>query len=108
MNRKIGYVSLIAPSYNEANDYYIRALDFKLLEDTDFGDVKQWIVINPGQSEGTGLVLAEAKTDEEKAAIYEEYRKQGENIICEDVTGTITLPMGIEPFFLRYQMTDLF
>lgn len=40
--------------------------------------------------------------------IYEEYGNQGENPIYEDVTGTITLPLGIEPFFLRYQATDLF
>ena len=69
MNRKIGYVSLIVPSYDEAKDYYTRALGFTLSEDTDLGDGKRWIVINPGQGEETGLVLAEAKTDEEKAAV---------------------------------------
>jgi len=69
MNRKIGYVSLLVPNYGEAKDYYTRALGFTLLEDTDLGDGKHWIVISPGHGEGTGLVLAEAKTEEEKAAV---------------------------------------
>ncbi|QXD25457.1 VOC family protein [Opitutia bacterium ISCC 51] len=69
MNRKIGYVSLLVPNYNEAKDYYTRALGFTLLKDTDLGDGKRWVVISPGHDEGTGLVLTEAKTDEEKAAV---------------------------------------
>lgn len=69
MNRKIGYVSLIVPDYDEAKHYYTRALGFELREDTDLGDGKRWVVISPGQGDGTHLVLAEAKTEEEKAAI---------------------------------------
>ena len=69
MNRKLGYVSLIVPGYDEAKDYYSRALGFEIREDTDLGDGKRWVVIAPGQGDGTSLVLAEAKTEEEKAAI---------------------------------------
>ena len=69
MNRKIGYISLIVPNYDEAKDYYMRALGFELVEDTDLGEGKRWVVIKPGQGEGTGIVLAEAKTAEEKAAV---------------------------------------
>ena len=69
MNQKIGYVSLIIPDYEEAKDYYTDILGFELLEDTDFGEGKRWVVVKPKGPSGTGLVLAEAKTAEEKTLV---------------------------------------
>ena len=40
--------------------------------------------------------------------IYEESGNQGENPLYEDTEGTVTLPPGTDPFFIRYQVTDVF
>ena len=40
-----------------------------LLEDTDMGDGKRWLLIAPKGSTGTAIVLAEAKTNKEKRIV---------------------------------------
>ncbi len=40
--------------------------------------------------------------------LYEETNKEVENPLFEETSGTITLPPGVEPFFLRYQVQDVF
>jgi hypothetical protein len=40
--------------------------------------------------------------------LYEESGNQGENPLYEETEGTITLPPGTEPFFIRYQVLDVF
>lgn len=69
MKQKIGYVSLLVPSYDEAKDSSTLFMDFDLLEDTDLGDGKRWLLVAPQGSTGTGIVLAEAVTKEEKRMI---------------------------------------
>ncbi len=69
MKQKIGYISLIVPNYEEARDYYTETLNFDLLEDTDMGDGKRWLLIAPKGSTGTAIVLAEAKTNKEKRIV---------------------------------------
>ncbi len=69
MKQKIGYISLIVPNYDEARDYYTETLNFDLLEDTDMGDGKRWLLIAPKGSTGTAIVLAEAKTNKEKRIV---------------------------------------
>ena len=69
MKQKIGYISLIVPNYDEARDYYTETLNFDLLEDTDMGDGKRWLLIAPKGSTGTAIILAEAKTNKEKRIV---------------------------------------
>ena len=69
MNQNIGYISLLVPQYDEARDYYTTTLGFELVEDTDMGDGKRWLVVKPMGSNGTAIVLAEAKSKEEKAMV---------------------------------------
>jgi catechol 2,3-dioxygenase-like lactoylglutathione lyase family enzyme len=69
VKQKIGYISLIVPNYEEARDYYTETLNFDLLEDTDMGDGKRWLLIAPKGSTGTAIVLAEAKTNKEKRIV---------------------------------------
>jgi type VI secretion system secreted protein Hcp len=40
--------------------------------------------------------------------LYEESTEQGENPLFEEVSGTVTPPPGTEPFFIRYQVQDVF
>lgn len=69
MNQNIGYISLIIPNYDEAKNYYTTTLSFDLVEDTDMGEGKRWLVVKPKGSNGTALVLAEAKSKEEIAMV---------------------------------------
>ncbi len=103
MKQKIGYLSIIVPSYDEAKAYYTEVMDFDLLEDTDLGDNKRWLLVTPKGSAGTGIVLTEAVTNEEKQMIgnqgagrvflflhtddfyrdYDNYRKKGVTFLEE-------------------------
>ncbi len=55
--------------YDEALAYYTGVLGFQLIEDTDLGGGKRWVLVAPpGSAEGR-LLLAQARKPEEIAAI---------------------------------------
>ena len=69
-------VSLLVSDYDEAIDFYINKLGFELIEDTPLAEsadakqeFKRWVVITPKQGAGAELLLAQASTDEQRAAI---------------------------------------
>lgn len=65
----ISSVALIVPDYDEAIDFYVNCLSFDLLEDVTLAPGKKWVRVRPKGEEGTALLLAEASTEEQKAAI---------------------------------------
>ncbi|MER7517883.1 VOC family protein [Streptomyces sp. NPDC126499] len=66
----LALVTLVVRDYDEAVDFYTRALGFELVEDTDRGDGSRWVVVRPqGSGQGTGLLLARAKNESEAAAV---------------------------------------
>ncbi|MFP1624913.1 VOC family protein [Streptomyces sp. 5K101] len=66
----IALVSLVVRDYDEAIAFYTGALGFDLVEDTDRGDSSRWVVVRPpGAPDGTGLLLARAKNDAERASV---------------------------------------
>ena len=69
MSRHIALVTLVVPDYEEAIAFYRDALGFTVVEDTDLGDGKRWVVVRPGSAGGTGLLLAEAADEEQRAAV---------------------------------------
>ena len=60
---RIGAVTFLVREYDEAIDWFTRALDFELVEDTPLGDGKRWVLVAPRGGEGAPLLLARA-TDE--------------------------------------------
>ena len=60
--------TIMVDDYDRAINYYVGTLGFTLVEDTDMGDGKRWVVVRPGP-DGTGLQLARAATSEQRAAI---------------------------------------
>lgn len=78
MNR-LGLVTFVAREYDEAIGFFVGKLDFELVEDTDMGDGKRWVVVTPasgsssgssrGSMGGASLVIARAVTDDEKASV---------------------------------------
>ncbi|ASJ75085.1 VOC family protein [Granulosicoccus antarcticus] len=81
--RTINTISLLVHDYDEAIDFYINKLGFRLLEDTAFpGCEKRWVVISPsslspdqGSSDtpihnaGVQLLLAKAGDEKQKQAV---------------------------------------
>jgi catechol 2,3-dioxygenase-like lactoylglutathione lyase family enzyme len=69
MSQRLGYVALVVRDYDEAIAFYREKLGFELLEDTDLGGGKRWVLVAPRNSVGTALLLARAVTPEQAASI---------------------------------------
>jgi len=65
---RIGAVTLLVRDYDKAIAFYVDALGFDLLEDTDLGGGKRWVRVAPKGAE-TCLLLAKATTPEQVARI---------------------------------------
>jgi catechol 2,3-dioxygenase-like lactoylglutathione lyase family enzyme len=65
----IGVVSLVVRDYDEAIAYFVSALGFDLVEDTQLGDGKRWVVVGPPGHRGAALLLARAATSAQLARV---------------------------------------
>ncbi len=68
-SRRIAHVALVVRDYDEAIAYYTKCLGFELIEDTDMGGGKRWVLVRPGDGLGTALLLARAASPEQERAI---------------------------------------
>ena len=62
MTSAISAVSLLVRDYDEAIAFYVGRLGFDLIENTDLGAGKRWVLVAPKGSRGTHLLLAKAAT----------------------------------------------
>ena len=69
MKQHLGALALLVADYDEAIAWYTRALGFELIEDTDMGGGKRWVLLAPPGSGETRLLLAKAKGDEQTSRI---------------------------------------
>ena len=69
MNQQIIYVTLVVRANDEAIAYYTQVLGFDLVEDTDLGDGKRWVLVRPPGGGGTCLLLAQASSPTQAAHI---------------------------------------
>ena len=65
----LGMITVVVDNYDAAIDYYTTALGFTLVEDTKMSETKRWVVVAPDPNNGAALLLAEATTPEQSAAI---------------------------------------
>lgn len=69
-------VAIIVDDYDRAIDFFVRILDFELIEDipstTNDGRPKRWVVVRPRGGEA-GILLARADGDHQRAAIGEQF-----------------------------------
>lgn len=68
MRHTISHIAMIVREYDEAIAFYVDSLGFDLLEDTDLGGGKRWVLVQP-KGGGTALLLARATTAEQLAAV---------------------------------------
>ena len=69
MSQEIGNVALLVRDYDEALSFFINKLGFALIEDSDLGGGKRWVLIAPRGSGGTRLLLARAEGLNQEVAI---------------------------------------
>ncbi len=69
MGQTIVLVSLVVREYDEAIAYFTGCLRFVLLEDTDLGGGKRWVVIAPPGGAGAALLLAQAATPDQASRV---------------------------------------
>ncbi|MEM6585836.1 MAG: VOC family protein [Pseudomonadota bacterium] len=60
-------ITLVVPDYDAGVAFYRDALGFDLVEDTDLGGGKRWVVVAPHK--GAALLLAKATDEAQRAAI---------------------------------------
>jgi catechol 2,3-dioxygenase-like lactoylglutathione lyase family enzyme len=67
----LAHVSFLVPDYDSAISYFVDQLGFELVDDTDMGDGKRWVVVAPVSigAGGSSLLLARAVTDEQRRTI---------------------------------------
>jgi len=68
VRRELGLITLVVRDYDEAIGFYVGKLGFALREDKRMSTTKRWVVVAP-KSEGTGLLLAQAANESQRAAI---------------------------------------
>ena len=66
MNR-LGLVTYVAREYDEAIGFFVGKLGFMLVEDTDMGDGKRWVVVSAG--DGASLLIARADGEQQEASV---------------------------------------
>jgi catechol 2,3-dioxygenase-like lactoylglutathione lyase family enzyme len=70
MQQSIAHIALVVRDYDEALDFYVGKLGFRLVEDTYRPEQdKRWVVISPPGTSATSLLLARASNPEQEAFI---------------------------------------
>jgi catechol 2,3-dioxygenase-like lactoylglutathione lyase family enzyme len=65
----IALTALVVKDYDPAIDFYVKRLGFDLVEDTDLGGGKRWVVVRPPGAVESGLLLARAEGGEQAARV---------------------------------------
>ena len=69
MSSFLAAISLLVPDYDDAIEHYCDGLGFALIEDSDLGGGKRWVLVAPPGSKETRLLLAKASKPEQVARI---------------------------------------
>ncbi|HAY50003.1 MAG TPA: extradiol dioxygenase [Thalassospira sp.] len=65
----IGLCALIVRDYDDAIAFYTDKVGFDLIEDTDMGDGKRWVIVAPTGATETRILLARASGADQENAI---------------------------------------
>ncbi|MFB9312050.1 VOC family protein [Nocardioides plantarum] len=65
---RLSLAAVVVRDYDEAIRFFVDALGFDLVEDTDRGEGRRWVVVRPAGAE-TGLLLARAGDDEQAQVV---------------------------------------
>jgi predicted enzyme related to lactoylglutathione lyase len=67
----IGQFSIVVDDYDDAIAFYCNKIGFDLIEDTDMGNGKRWVLIAPPRApaNATRILLARTVNDSQKRAV---------------------------------------
>lgn len=68
----IAHVTLVVRDYGAAIAWFVEKLDFVLVEDSDLGGGKRWVLVAPRGPGGAQLLLAKAVSPQQEARIGEQ------------------------------------
>ncbi len=69
MSQSLFLVALVVDDYDRAKAFYCDSLGFECLQDEVQPEGKRWVVIKPKGGEGAALLLAQAASESQRAAI---------------------------------------
>ena len=69
MSRSIASLTFLVREYDEAIAFFTDALGFELVEDTEMGNDKRWVVVKPRGDGGATLLLGRATSDEQRTQV---------------------------------------
>ena len=68
---RLALFTLLVPDYDAAIAFFPGPMGFTLIEDTDMGEGKRWVVV--GGADGGRLLLAKASNDAQCAAVGQQF-----------------------------------
>ena len=82
----IGQFSIVVDDYDDAIAFYCNKIGFDLIEDTDMGDGKRWVLIAPPRApvNATRILLARAVNDTQKRAVGQQTGGRGGFFLMTD------------------------
>ena len=69
MKQRIAHIALVVKNYDEAIEFYTKKLHFDLIEDTDLGDGKRWVLVRPKGDSNCCLLLAQPVNERQEKSI---------------------------------------
>ena len=69
MKQRIAHIALVVKNYDEAIEFYTKKLHFDLIEDTDLGDGKRWVLVRPKGDSNCCLLLAQPVNERQAKSI---------------------------------------
>ncbi|ASY61505.1 Glyoxalase family protein [Sinorhizobium sojae CCBAU 05684] len=69
MKQTVARIAILVPDYDEGIVFYCGRLGFELIEDTDLGGGKRWVLVRPKGARETALLLARAEGERQQAAV---------------------------------------
>ena len=69
MKQFIAHLALVVKDYEEALNFYIRKLGFRLIEDAVLSESKRWVIVAPPGTGDCSILLAKANGPEQLKAV---------------------------------------
>lgn len=103
-------VAVIVDDYDQGIDFFVRILGFELIEDspstTNDGRPKRWVVVRPVGGT-TGLLLARADGDHQRAAVGQQFAgRVGLFLRVDDFDGTYARMREAGVTFVKGPVTE--
>jgi catechol 2,3-dioxygenase-like lactoylglutathione lyase family enzyme len=71
--QNLSAISILAPDYDPAIEWFTNKLGFTLVQDVDMGGGKRWVTMSPHADAQTSIVIARATTTAQAAAIGNQF-----------------------------------